>query len=233
MVNSVNSKSASGWNNNVEIYTSAQKDQDSYIGSNWPVANSIFTDALLSKMDYTLDSKQVRSLYEADKNVGKSLTDGIGGIGIDTENPAHSANAEADGWVSKQQDPNRKSKAIIIEGNMGDDKTSTKDGDDMKKKLEEDYGLSDSDITVLSGTQANEAGLENAMKDIQNPGNSDSQVLLYYSGHGKNNIISPQGEKDDNTVINKATMQRLVNKYFSNYKHANVILDACDSGSFL
>jgi len=163
-----------------------------------------------------------------------------------TQHPQHSANLHSDGWVSKDQDPNRTSKAILIGGAPDDPKSDYErdklncDINTMKDKLVNGYGLKydkddskNSDIQILKCPDKEE--IANAMKKVQKDGGKNSQILIYYYGHGGVNYLCTHSDTEnfDPANMDKTTLQNYTNKYLGDYGNTSLIIDACHSGSFV
>lgn len=222
------------WGNRVTVYASAGENEKSGIESitdkDKPLishVNSKFTNELTSNMDYIpkdWDKKKVESLDKAFSNTAtKELkTGGIMGFGCDVQHPVASWNKEQNGgWVPKgynpeENDPERIAKAIIVEGDTSDKfDYSISDGEKVKNKLVDDYGLKynpknpyDGDIIVLKNpTKEDLQNAENRLaRDRRQDAaynylhkNNKSQVMVYYSGHGSKDALFPVLKHDERT----------------------------------
>jgi len=245
---SMNPSTTESWNSNVAVYASTRADEIALDEKNGSSTISNFTNFLTQKMKD--DNGNVRSLAEAYNNVSNPILtkleikdpekQTLANYGIKVffqQHPDCSGNGKNDteGWVSKKHDPNRTSKAILIVGDSGGDTLSGCDFDNSEKMIEnsfkDNYDLKDKDIKVLRCPTKED--IKNTMDTIQADAGNDSQVMVYYAGHGNEDFLcNHSATADDTENIDKPTLINDVNTLSHKFNHTICIFDCCKSGAY-
>lgn len=247
------------WNSNVDVFTATKANE---IGPDMKKDGGLFTFSLIKKM--VNESGNVQSLSGAFNQVPQPLSteafnDKIGKHVTLIQHPDCSPNAVTDttGWI---KDPHRISNAILIEGNLKED-TENDMGNDPEEESEDDtkekimpkilpdqgfhndvkvmkycienyYGVKKQNITVLR--HPTKEKIANTMKAIKGDGGKNSQIMVYFAGHGfADHLGTHTNSFNDPGNMDKATLQEDVNDLSHKFTNVSVVVESCNSGALL